>query len=382
MNWKEKRKKDDTPESIIHKDMNMPKPRARDLGIPFEGMPGPCNAITDVSGVTVGYATVIEGHSARTGVTVIHPRGSKDHDPVFAGTFAFNGNGEMTGAAWVDEGGLLEGPIGLTNTHSVGVVRDTIIAWEIKNKAIFQKWTLPVVAETADGWLNEMNGFHVKEQHVWSALDSAASGKIEEGNIGGGTGMICYEYKGGTGTSSRKLPAKLGGWTVGVLAQCNFGRRYQLTIAGVPVGQHLKEDAPFTSGENMLQQDDGSLIAIIATDAPLLPHQLKRLAKRASLGMARTGSMGGNGSGDIFLAFSTANPGAARGDKDGLSTIKALSNEHIDPLFSASVLATEEAIINSMVAAEDMTGHRKLKIKSLPHEKLKDVLRMYNRLKE
>jgi D-aminopeptidase len=357
----------------------MTKPRARDLGIPFEGAPGPFNSITDVSGVTVGYATVIEGASARTGVTVIHPRGRENHDPVFAGTFAFNGNGEMTGAVWVDEGGFLDGPIGLTNTHSLGLVRDAIIAWQVKNNAMIQKWSLPVVAETADGWLNDMNSFHIKEQHVLSALDFATSGAIEEGNIGGGAGMICYEFKGGTGTSSRKLPAKLGGWTVGALAQCNFGRRYQLTIAGVPVGQHLKEDAPFTGGENMLKQDDGSLIVIIATDAPLLPHQLKRVAKRATLGMARTGSMGGNGSGDIFLAFSTANPGAARADKEGLSTVKALSNDHIDPLFSASALSTEEAIINAMVAAQDMTGHRKLKIKALPHEAVKQLMKQYGR---
>ncbi len=357
----------------------MKKPRARDLGIPFEGTTGQFNSITDVSGVTVGYATVIEGKSARTGVTIIHPRG-KDYTPVYAGVHAFNGNGEMTGAAWVDEGGLLESPIGLTNSHSVGIVRDTIIAWQAQNNAMYQKWSLPVVAETADGWLNDMNAFHVKESHVMHALDSANSGLIEEGNVGGGAGMICYEFKGGTGTASRKLPEKFGGYTIGILAQCNFGRRYQLMIAGVPVGQHIKNDAPFTGGENMLRQDDGSLIVIVATDAPLLPHQLKRVAKRASLGMARTGSMGGNGSGDIFLAFSTANPSAAHADKNGLSTVQTLSNDHIDPIFSAAALATEEAIINAMVAAEDMTGHRKFKVKALPHEELKEVMRKYNRL--
>ena len=355
------------------------KTRARDLGIPFEGDTGIFNAITDVSGVTVGYATVIEGHSARTGVTIIHPRGSRDHTPVYAGVHSFNGNGEMTGAAWIEEGGLLEGPLGITNTHSVGIVRDTIIAWQVKNNAMYQKWSCPVVAETADGWLNNMNGFHVKENHVMTALDSAKSGLIEEGNVGGGTGMICYEFKGGTGTSSRKLPEKLGSWTVGVLVQSNFGRRYQLMIAGVPVGGHLLDDAPFTHGENPFKQDDGSLIVIIATDAPLLPHQLKRLAKRGTIGMARTGSLGGNGSGDIFLAFSTANPNAAHGDKMGLANIQTLSNDHIDPLLSASALATEEAIINSMIAAEDMVGHNKLNIKALPHKEVKDLLRKYNR---
>jgi len=246
---------------------------------------------------------------------------------------------------------------------------------------MYQRWSLPVVAETADGWLNDMNGFHVKEHHVMRALDSAKSGAIDEGNVGGGTGMLCYEFKGGTGTSSRKLPEKLGSWTVGVLAQCNFGRRYQLTIAGAPVGKHLTDDAPLTNGEDPFKQDDGSLIVIIGTDAPLLPHQLKRLAKRATIGMARTGSMGGNGSGDIFLAFSTANPNAAYADEKGISNIQTLSNDHIDPLLSASALATEESIINSMVAAESMTGHKGLGIKALPHEKVQEILREYNRLK-
>jgi L-aminopeptidase/D-esterase-like protein len=235
------------------------------------------------------------------------------------------------------------------------------------------------VAETADGWLNDMNSFHVQEQHVMSALESAKGGVIDEGNVGGGTGMLCYEFKGGTGTSSRKLPEKLGGWTIGVLAQCNFGRRYQLTIAGVPIGKHLLDGAPFTGGENPFKQDDGSLIVIVATDAPVLPHQLKRLAKRAALGMARTGSLGGNGSGDIFLAFSTANANAARGDEKGLSNIQALSNDHIDPILSATVYATEEAIINAIVAAEDMAGHNKLDIKALPHDEVKRLLREYNR---
>jgi D-aminopeptidase len=360
----------------------MSKPRARDLGIPFEGEPGKFNAITDVPGVTVGYSTIIEGESSRTGVTIIHPRGGKDHRPVFAGVHAFNGNGEMTGAAWVEEGGFLEGPIGITNTHSVGIVRDTIIAWQIQNNSVFQKWSCPVVAETADGWLNNMNGFFVKEHHVMSALESAKNEAIEEGNVGGGTGMICFEFKGGTGTSSRKLPDKLGGWTVGALVQANFGKRHQLTIAGLPIGKYLVRDAAFTNGENPFKQEDGSLIVILATDAPLLPHQLKRLAKRATLGMARTGSLGGNGSGDIFLAFSTANSNAAHGDAEGFSTIQSLANDHLDPLFSSCALATEEAIINAMVAAEAMEGHKGMRIKAISHDKLRKILLEHNRVDE
>jgi D-aminopeptidase len=358
----------------------MPKPRARDLGIPLEGTPGKYNAITDVEGVTVGYSTIIEGDSARTGVSIIHPRGKTNHDPVFAGWFPFNGNGEVTGSAWVEEGGFLEGPIGITNTHSVGVVRDTIIQWQAERETIFQRWSCPLVTETADGWLNDMNGFFVKPHHVKEALENAESGPVEEGNVGGGTGMLCYEFKGGSGTSSRKLPEKLGGWTVGAFAQTNFGRRYQLTIAGVPIGQHLKDNAIWTNGENPFKQDDGSLIVILATDAPLLPHQLKRITKRATLGMARTGSLGGNGSGDIFLAFSTANPNAARGGEEGIAELRALDNDHLNPLFAASVFATEEAILNSMVAAEDMTGHKGFSVKALPHEELREVLGKYGQL--
>ncbi len=359
----------------------MPKPRARDLGIPFEGTPGPYNAITDVDGITVGYATIMEGESARTGVTIIHPRGKDNHDPVFAAWFPFNGNGEMTGSAWVEEGGFLEGPIGITNTHSVGVVRDAIIGWQVQQDKIFQGWSCPLVTETADGWLNDINGFFVKPAHVLAALENAESGPVEEGSVGGGTGMLCYEFKGGSGTSSRKLPEKLGGWTVGAFAQTNFGRRFQFTVAGVPVGQHLKDSAVWTNGENPFKQDDGSLIVVIATDAPLLPHQLKRMAKLASLGMARTGSLGGNGSGDIFLAFSTANPGAARGNEKGLTPIQTLSNNFIDPLFFAAAYATEEAILNSLIAAEDMTGHKGFTAKALPHAELLEVMRKYGRLK-
>jgi D-aminopeptidase len=354
------------------------KVRARDLGIPLEGTPGPYNAITDVSGVEVGFATLIEGDSTRTGVTAIHPRGKADHDPVFGGTFAFNGNGEMTGAAWVNEGGFVESPICITNTHSVGIVRDTVIDWQVKHTAMLQKWSCPVVAETADGWLNDMNGFHVKAEHVMQALNNATSGSLPEGNVGGGTGMICYEFKGGTGTASRKPPEKFGGYTVGALVQANFGRRYQLTVTGVPVGQHLTEGAPFTNGENPFHEQ-GSLIVILATDAPLFPYQLKRVAKRAALGMARTGSLGGNGSGDIFLAFSIANRGvAAPGDE--LGCVQILPNDHLDPIFAAAVLATEEAILNALIAAETMTGRDGLRVPALPHDHLQALLREYNRL--
>lgn len=358
----------------------MTKLRARDLGIPFEGTPAKYNAITDVPGVTVGYCTIIEGDSARTGVTIIHPRGQENHDPVFAGWFPFNGNGEMTGSAWVDEGGFLEGPIGITNTHSVGVVRDTIIQWQVKHSRIFQGWSCPLVSETADGWLNDMNAFFVKPEHVLEALRTAKSGAIAEGNVGGGTGMLCYEFKGGTGTASRKIPEKFGGWTVGALAQTNFGRRFQLIIAGVPVGTHIKDGTIWGTGESPFKQDEGSLIVVLATDAPLLPHQLKRLAKRASLGMARTGSLGGNSSGDIFIAFSTANPNAALGDQNGLSSIQSLSNNFIDPILMSSAYATEEAIINSMIAAEDMTGHKGVKAKALSHGRLQEIMKQYNRL--
>lgn len=355
----------------------MKKQRARDLGIPFEGTTGEFNAITDVKGVTVGYSTIIEGTDARTGVTIIHPHGADDFTPAFAGIHAFNGNGEMTGAAWVEEGGFLEGPVGITNTHSIGAVHQAIIKWQAEHHKMLQHWSCPLVAETADAWLNDMNGFFVKEQHVMNALNSAKSGFIEEGNVGGGTGMLCYEFKGGTGTSSRKLPEKFGGWTVGVLAQCNFGRRFQLTIAGVPVGNYLKSDAPVTSGENPFRQEMGSLIVIVATDAPLLPHQLKRVAKRVTLGMGRTGALGGNGSGDIFLAFSTANHEAAKAQ--GMAQIEALPNSQLDPIFGATVYATEEAIINALVAAEDMTGHE-ITAKAMPHEELREVMRRYGRL--
>jgi len=359
----------------------MGRPRARDLGIRFPGTPGPLNTITDIPSIEVGYSTLIEGASVRTGVTIIHPRGPRNHDPVFAGWFPFNGNGELTGSAWIQEGGFLEGPVAITNTHSVGIVRDTIIDWQVRQHAIFQKWSCPVVGETADGWLNDMNSLHVKPEHVWNALESAHGGPIEEGNVGGGTGMITYEFKGGTGTSSRQLWDDAGGWTVGALVQANFGRRYQLIIDGVPVGRYLTAAAPFTDGQNPFAQESGSLIVVLATDAPLLPHQLVRLAKRATLGMARTGALGGNGSGDIFLAFSTANAGAASSQagtdgsrRRGVVNIQALTNSEIDPLFGAAAYATEEAIINALVAAETMTGLNGLTVEALPHDELRALM--------
>jgi L-aminopeptidase/D-esterase-like protein len=357
------------------------KPRARDLGVPLEGTPGPLNAITDVKGIEVGHTTLISGEGklqvgvgpVRTGVTAILPRGKNSADPVFAGWFSLNGNGEMTGTTWIEESGFLEGPVLLTNTTSVGTVRDAVCKWWTKKGLQHQPWVLPVVAETYDGYLNDTHGFHVKEEHVFAALDGAKSGPVAEGNVGGGTGMTCFEFKGGIGTASRKLASAAGGSTVGVLVQANFGLRKQLRVAGVPVGQEITDRA-FRSREN------GSIIIIVATDAPLLPHQLKRLARRASLGLARTGSESGNGSGDIFLAFSTANPGAAK--PEGVATLSMLPNERMNALFEATVQVTEEAILNALVAAETMTGRDGHQVLALPHDRLKEVLRKYNRLAE
>lgn len=352
------------------------KVRARDLGIPFEGTPGPWNAITDVAGVEVGHTTLIRGSGklvvgqgpVRTGVTVVLPRGKNSADPVFAGWFSLNGNGEMTGTTWVEESGFLEGPVAVTNTHSVGVVRDAVIAWQLKRGFFHQSFALPVVAETYDGYLNDINGFHVKPEHVFEALESAASGPVAEGNVGGGTGMNCFEFKGGIGTASRRLET---GFTVGVLVQANFGRRHQLRIAGVPAGRDLDCERwpPCWSR----QPREGSIIIVIATDAPLLPHQLKRLARRASLGLARTGSISGNGSGDIFLAFSTANPGAAQ--HSGQAKLAMLPNAALDPIFEAVVESTEEAILNAMVAAETMVGRDDHRSIALPHEEVRRLMR-------
>jgi len=364
-------------------------PRARDLGVPFDGTPGPLDAITDVRGVEVGETTLISGNGAlkvgegpvRTGVTVVFPRGKANPDPVYAGWFAQNGNGEMTGTTWVEESGFLETPIAITNTHSVGVVRDAIIAWGVKHSALKQDWSLPVVAETWDGWLNDINGFHVKPEHVFSALDGAQSGPVQEGAVGGGTGMICYGFKGGIGSASRVLPKEQGGYTVGVLVQCNCGRRPQLTIAGVPVGKLIPQDVPYSMFEDQrageTEGDVGSIIIVVATDAPLLPNQLKRIARRTTMGLARTGSTSGNGSGDIFIAFSTANPHADA--EPGPNAVQTVSNERISPLFTATVEATEEAIVNAMVAAKTMTGIDGRTAIGLPHEQLQKALKQYNR---
>lgn len=364
------------------------KPRARDLGIPFEGNPGPYNTITDVDGVEVGFTTIIEGTGSlevgkgpiRTGVTAIMPRGKRSKDPVFAGWFPLNGNGEMTGTTWIQESGFLEGPIMITNTHSVGTVQAAVLSWQVKNDMLFKDYSYPIVAETYDGWLNDINGFHVKEIHVFEAIKTAKSGPLQEGNVGGGTGMICYEFKGGTGTSSRKLSEENGAYTIGVLVQANFGRRYQLQIAGVPVGKEITEYAPFTDGKNLYDQGT-SIIIVVATDAPLLPTQLKRLAKRASMGVARTGGIAENNSGDIFVAFSTANQEAAN-PKDGVAKLEMLSNDRLNAVFAATILATEEAIINALVAAETIEGIDDHKIYELPHDLLIDVMKKYNRIKK
>jgi L-aminopeptidase/D-esterase-like protein len=359
-----------------------PKPRARDLGVPFDGNPGPNNAITDVRGVEVGHTTLISGEGklkvgegpVRTGVTAILPRGKTSTDEVFGAWFTLNGNGEMTGTTWLEDSGFLDGPVMITNTHSVGVVRDAVIAWRIRHAppdANGYSWSLPVVAETADDDLNDMNGFHVKPEHAFHALDTAHSGPVEEGNVGGGTGMICNEFKGGIGTSSRVLDATYGGYTVGVLVQCNYGWRSQLRIAGVPVGKEIPE-------HKIRDNDVGSIIVVVATDAPLIPTQLKRVARRVSLGLGRNGSYSGDGSGDIFIAFSTANPGAA--NPKGVHDLKMLPNEQLNPIFLATVQATEEAVINAMIAAETMTGANNLTVYALPHDRLREVLKKYNRL--
>jgi D-aminopeptidase len=359
--------------------------RARDLGIPFDGTPGKFNAITDVPGVEVGYTTLISGEGklergkgpVRTGVTAVLPRGlSEMNDSVFAGYFSLNGNGEMTGTTWVEESGFLEGPIVLTNTHSVGVARDAVIAWRLAHggpDAEGFAWSLPVVAETWDGWLNDVDGFHVKPEHVARAIETAHGGAIEEGSVGGGTGMICYEFKGGTGAASRIVaavadrgPNETKQYTVGVLVQANCGRRPQLTIRGIEIGKKIPGA--------VYQKETGSIIIVIATDAPLLPHQLKRLARRASLGLARTGSVSGNGSGDLFIAFSTANPHAADSSPP-TRTIETMPNDLMDPLFTATVEATEEAIINALVDNHDMTGRDDHKVPALPHDRLREIFK-------
>jgi D-aminopeptidase len=406
---------------IIGSTAQAQKPRARDLGVPFDGTPGANNAITDIKGVEVGHTTLISGEGklvvgkgpVRTGVTAIHPRGKTSNDAVFAAWFTLNGNGEMTGTTWVDDSGFLNGPVMITNTHSVGVVRDAVIAWKVKHGTPDMEgywWSLPVVAETWDGWLNDINGFHVHSEDAWHALDTARSGAVEEGNVGGGTGMICNEFKGGIGTSSRVLDAKAGGYTVGVLVQCNYGTRNQLRIAGVPVGKEIPEKPAYGEDETasigieskspskstwgqppsavqrpkgslnsgQAGKDVGSIIVVVATDAPLIPTQLKRIAKKVSLGLGRDGSYSGDGSGDIFIAFSTANPGAV--GTNGLHQLTMLPNDSLDPIFLATVQATEEAVVNAMVAAETMKGIDNHEVIALPHDRLQQVLKKYNRL--
>ncbi len=362
-----------------------PTVRARALGIPFDGTPGKLNAITDVAGVEVGFTTLISGEGklevgkgpVRTGVTAIIPRGHDSlNDPVYAGSFSLNGNGEMTGTAWMEESGFLEGPVVITNTHSVGVARDAVIKWRLEHGAADKTgywWSLPVVAETWDGWLNDINGFHVKPEDVAHALDTATGGPVAEGSVGGGTGMISYEFKGGTGTASRVIDKKNGGYTVGALVQANCGRRAQLTIAGIPVGKEIPG--------SVYPKETGSIIIVVATDAPLLPGQLKRLARRASLGLARTGSVSGNGSGDLFLAFSTANPGAANPEKP-THTVATVPNDLLDPIFEATVQSVEEAIVNALVNNQDMTGRDGHEVKALPHERMRELLQKYHRAGE
>lgn len=379
------------------------KERARDLGLSamIGGMAGTLDAITDVAGVEVGQTTLIEGEGrlvvgkgpVRTGVTVVHPRGRGNPDPVFGAWFTLNGNGEMTGTTWVQESGVLEGPVAITNTHSVGIVRDAILQWQVSRPGL-QPWGLPVVAETYDGDLNDINGFHVKPEHVFAALTGASGGPVAEGNVGGGTGMRCLGFKAGTGTASRVLPADAGGYVVGVLVQCNFGLRKDLRVAGVPVGEEITDllpcialddpkvrpdlprcGAPMPASPHRDEAELGSIIAIVATDAPLLPHQLKRIATRVALGIGRTGGFSGNGSGDIFLAFSTANPKVTTAE--GPARVDMLPNARMNALFSATVQATEEAILNAMLAAETMTGADGLRIHGLPHDRLMEAMRKY-----
>ena len=360
------------------------KPRARDLGIPFDGFTGKFNAITDIKGVEVGYTTLIsgEGKSAiRTGVTAILPQGKDFNGRVFAAWHTLNGNGEMTGTTWIEESGSLGCPIMITNTHSVGIVRDAVIEWAAKRYAgegYSGDFSLPVVAETWDGRLNDINGFHVKKEHAFQALDNAKTGAIAEGNVGGGTGMVAHGFKGGTGTSSRVLDAKSGGYTVGVLVQANYGSRELFSVAGVPVGKEIKDLLPL---RGKADDGQGSIIVVVATDAPLLPFQLKRLVKRVSLAVGNVGGRGENSSGDIFIAFSTANAAEVSKD-DSVANLTMLPNEKINPLFWATAQATEEAILNAMVSAETMTGLNGNTIFALPHDRLKEILKKYNRLAE
>ncbi|MEM8682269.1 MAG: P1 family peptidase [Pseudomonadota bacterium] len=379
------------------------KPRARDLGIPFDGQPGPLNAITDVAGVRVGHETVLEGEGAwiagegpvRTGVTAIFPFGDDPAAVAYAAYHALNGNGEMTGTIWIDESGTLSGPIMITNTHSVGVVRDAVTEWSLEKTGGQAAWSLPVVAETWDGpWppyggLNDINGFHVKKQHAFAALDAAKGGPVTEGNVGGGTGMICNEFKGGIGTASRRFSVGAERYTLGVLVQCNYGRRDWLRVAGIPVGREIRGATICYDGEvpegrieprcetgdtSSRRPELGSIIVVVATDAPLLSHQLKRVAQRVTLGLGRLGSSASDSSGDIFVAFSTANKVSF--DEEA-AHVRTLANPHLTPVFLATVEATEEAVVNAMVAAETMTGADSYRVPRLPHDELVRVLKRH-----
>ncbi|MEO5580697.1 MAG: P1 family peptidase [Gemmatimonadaceae bacterium] len=382
------------------------KPRARELGIAAKigGTPGALDAITDVAGVEVGHTTLVSGTGKlivgrgpiRTGVTVIHPRGKNSADAVFGAWATLNGNGEMTGTTWLQESGILEGPVAITNTHSVGIVRDGILQWQVSRPGL-QPWGLPVVAETYDGGLSDINGFHVTAEHTLAALNAATAGPVREGSVGGGTGMVCHQFKGGIGTSSRRLEVSEGGYTVGVLVQCNYGLRQHFRVAGVPVGQEITDllpcvatadvsvrpavrrcdVAPKTSGSAVRETEQGSIIVVVATDAPLLPHQLKRLVNRVALGIGRSGGFGGNGSGDIFLAFSTANPRTA--SDTGVVNVGMLPNHRMNALFYATVHATEGAIVNALLAAETMTGADDFRVYALPRDRLMAALKKFGR---
>lgn len=372
--------------------------RARDLGIPFEGKCGKYNAITDVKGVEVGYSTIIQGEPeentpmdssfARTGVTAILPRG-KMRSAVFAGRFDFNGNGELTGSHWIDDSGFLHGPIMITNTNSVGVVREATSKWMVKNNYFYPVYKegrmiegtgffYPTVGETFDGILNNINGFNVKEQHAFEALENAHAGFIEEGNVGGGTGMRCHMFKGGTGTSSRVLSKENGGYTVGVLVQANHGTRENFEISGIPMGREIKGCEPVINTFSA-KPGDGSIIIVIATDAPVLPWQLKKIARRATIGMGKLGGGYENGSGDIFIAFSTANENAFTYTK---TNVELLSDEGLDPIYKATAEAVEEAIVNALVAAKTMIGKDMNYVPALPHSQVIEILKKYNKLKK
>ncbi len=355
------------------------KPRARAIGIPLEGEPGALNAITDVAGVEVGYRTLIRGSGplivgqgpVRTGVTAILPRGKTGaNQGVFAAMFSLNGNGELTGSHWAAEVGRCDGPVTITNTHSCGVARDATIKWLVKRYGGVGGWSLPVAGETYDGWLSDIDGFHVGDEDVFAALDDAAGGAIEEGSVGGGTGMICYGFKGGSGTASRLVTFAGATWTVGAFVQANFGRRDQLLIAGVPVGRALKDWTP----DARPGPEAGSVIAVVATDAPLLPHQLKRLARRVSLGIGRGGATSGHGSGDLILTFSTANAEALKAGAEALTQASFVPDAALNPFFAATIQAVDEAVLNALVANETMTGADGHTVHALPHDEVRRLL--------